>query len=89
MAATDFSNKCKILGELWMDYRSEDEFEDFIEYNDLGLPLAFFIKENIVKPTPQAELYINETFDLFIMALEADPNENYESLEDLLVRYGK
>lgn len=87
--ATDFSNKCKILGELWMDYRSEDEFEDFIQYNDLGLPLAFFIKENIVKSTPTAEIYINETFDLFIMALEADPNENYESLEDLLVRYGK
>lgn len=87
--ATDFSNKCKILGELWMDYRDEDEFEDFIQYNDLGLPLAFFIKENIVKSTPQAEIYINETFDLFIMALEADVNENYESLEDLLLRYGK
>jgi len=25
---------------------------------------------------------------LFILALEADPDEEYESLEDLLVRYG-
>jgi hypothetical protein len=89
MASTDFSNKCKILGELWMDYRDQEDFEDFTQYNDLGLPLAFFIREEIVKSTPQAEIYINETFDLFILSLGADPNENYESLQDLLVRYGK
>jgi hypothetical protein len=72
-----------------MDYRDQEDFEDFVQYNDLGLPLAFFINEGIVKSTPQAEIYIGETFDLFIMALEADPNEDYESLEDLLIRYGK
>jgi hypothetical protein len=72
-----------------MDYRDEEDFEDFITYNDLGLPLAHFIHEEIVKSTPQAEMYIGETFNLFIAALEADPNEAYESLDDLLVRYGK
>jgi hypothetical protein len=71
-----------------MDYREESDFEDFVQYNDLGLPLAHFISEDIVKSTPRAEIYINETFDLFILALEADPDEEYESLEDLLVRYG-
>jgi hypothetical protein len=71
-----------------MDYREENDFEDFVQYNDLGLPLAYFISEDIVKSTPRAEIYINETFDLFILALEADPDEDYESLEDLLVRYG-
>ena len=86
--ATDFSNKCKILAELWMDYRHDTEFEDFIDYNDLGLPLAFFIDEGIVKTSPKAEIYINETFELFVLALEADPEENYESLEDLLMKYG-
>ena len=71
-----------------MDYREENDFEDFVQYNDLGLPLAYFISEDIAKSTPRAEIYINETFDLFILALEADPDEEYESLEDLLVRYG-
>jgi hypothetical protein len=85
---TSYSNKCAILGQLWMDYREENDFEDFVQYNDLGLPLAYFISEDIVKSTPRAEIYINETFDLFILALEADPDEEYESLEDLLVRYG-
>jgi hypothetical protein len=86
---THFSKQCEILSQLWMDYRHDEDFEDFIEYNDLGLPLAHFIHEDIVKPTPQAELYVGETFNLFIAALEADPEEDYETLEDLLMRYGK
>ncbi len=85
---TTYKNKCDILGQLWQDYRDETDFEDFVQYNDLGLPLAYLISQDIVKSSPQAEIYVNETFELFLMALEADMDEDYESLEDLLVRYG-
>lgn len=85
---TGFSKQCEILHQLWMDYRHNEDFEDFIEYNDLGLPLAYFIHEDIVKPTPVAEMYIGETFNLFLAALEADPDEDYESLDELLLRFG-
>jgi hypothetical protein len=34
-----FDNKISILAELWMNYRDDEELQDFIEYNDLGLPL--------------------------------------------------
>ncbi len=85
---TDFSKKCEILGSLWMDFRGEPEFQDFVEYNDMGLPLAYFIAEGVVAKTPEAEMYINETYDLFLAALEA-PDEEYDSLEDLLMRFGK
>jgi hypothetical protein len=85
---TTYKNKCDILGQLWQDYRDETDFEDFVQYNDLGLPLAYLISQEIVKSSPQAEIYVNETFELFLMALEADMDEDYESLEDLLVRYG-
>jgi hypothetical protein len=85
---TTYKNKCDILGQLWQDYRDETDFEDFVQYNDLGLPLAYLISQEIVKSSPQAEIYVNETFELFLMALEADLDEDYESLEDLLVRYG-
>jgi hypothetical protein len=85
---TTYKNKCDILGQLWQDYRDETDFEDFVQYNDLGLPLAYLISQEIVKSSPQAEIYVNETFELFLMALEADMDEEYESLEDLLVRYG-
>lgn len=84
----NFSKKCEILGELWMNYRDEGDLQDFVEYNDVGLPLAYFLAEGIVNKKPEAEIYINETYDLLLASLNA-PDEEYESLEDLLMRFGK
>lgn len=83
----EFANKCGILGELWINYKDDKQFGDFIEYNDLGLPLAYMIAEGLVKEiTPLGEQYINETFDLFIAGLEINENEVDEemNLADLL-----
>jgi hypothetical protein len=81
--ANVFSNKVSILAELWMNYRDDDQLKDFVEYNDLGLPLAYFIMNELVLPTKQAELYIEETYSLLVASLEADDIE-YESLDELL-----
>lgn len=81
---TDFSKKCEILGDLWFEYRDDDQFKDFIEYNDIGLPLAYAVVSELATATPKGELYINETWDLFIDALSLDYNEEYESLDDML-----
>ncbi len=55
-----------------------------------NLTKAKIIVDNggVVAKTPEAEMYINETYDLFLAALEA-PDEEYDSLEDLLMRFGK
>jgi len=66
-----------------MNYRDDDQLKDFVEYNDLGLPLAYFIMNELVLPTKQAELYIEETYSLLVASLEADDIE-YESLDELL-----
>jgi hypothetical protein len=78
-----FDNKITILAELWMNYRDDEELQDFVEYNDLGLPLAYFLMNEIVLPTSQSELYINETYDLFIASLQVADKE-WESLDELL-----
>jgi hypothetical protein len=49
------------LGELWLKYRSDEEFEDFLDYNDLGLPIAYAIANNIVKPLDLAKSFVDET----------------------------
>lgn len=82
--ATNFSDKCNILAELWMNYRKDEEFEDFIEYNDIGLPLAYFIHANIVIPQEEARGFIEETYNLFIAALGLVDKEEYKTLNDLL-----
>jgi hypothetical protein len=78
-----FTKKCEILSELWFDYRNDIEFKDFMEYNDLGLPIAYAIHGEIVVPTQLAEQYVNETFDLFAESLGLDPKEDWLNLEDM------
>lgn len=80
----DFGSKCEILGELWIDYKGDEAFEDFIEYNDLGLPLAYAVNAGLVKAEPQGELYINESWDLLVEALGLDNEQDWESLEHML-----
>ena len=80
---TPFSNKAAILAELWMNYRTDAEFKDFIEYNDLGLPLAYVIAEGIVQSSDLAQKFVEETFDLFIEGLAVD-DSGFDTLADLL-----
>jgi hypothetical protein len=69
---TTFEAKCDILSRLWQEHRGDEDFEDFVEYNDLGLPLAYFISEGVALPAPLAETYIGETFELLLAALDVE-----------------
>lgn len=83
MATTPFSNKVAIIADLWINYRDDEHFKDFIEYNDLGLPLGYLINTELATPTDQGEMYIIETFDLLCAALEIDLDRNYDSLSEM------
>ena len=80
MEQTSFTNRCRILSELWLDYRDDEEFQDFIQYNDLGLPLAYAIAEGIVEKTEIASNFIN---DILLSALGVK-DTGFETIEDLL-----
>jgi len=83
--ATTFENKISILSDLWLNYRDDEEFKDFIEYNDIGLPIAFALSEDIVKGTEVSDKFVNETFDLLLAGLDMeDTEEGYDTLEDVL-----
>lgn len=81
---TSFQNKAKILAELWMTYREDDAFAEFVEYNDIGLPLAYFISTDLVSPTPKANIYIEESFDLLLASLGLDEDQEFETFNDML-----
>jgi hypothetical protein len=80
---TNFLNKTSILAELWMNYRDDEGLQDFVEYNDLGLPLAYFLYNELVLPTKQSEMYIEETFSLLVAALDVE-DVGFESLDEML-----
>jgi hypothetical protein len=66
-----------------MNYREDDHLDDFMEYNDLGLPLAYLLMNEIVLATEQSVIYIDETFDLLLSALSVE-DKGFESLDELL-----
>jgi hypothetical protein len=83
MSSTAYTDKCSILAEVWLDYRNDEEFQDFIEYNDLGLPIAYAIANEIVKSTEMAQRFVEETFDLLLAALDIE-DSGWENLDELL-----
>lgn len=80
---TPYSTKCSILADLWMTYRLDTEFSDFVEYNDLGLPLAYAISEGIVQSTETAKRFIEEAFDLLLAGLDIE-DTGFNSLDEVL-----
>jgi hypothetical protein len=83
MAETTFSNKVAILANLWITYSNDPTFEDFFEYNDLGLPLAYALDNEIVVATEKTNSFIEETFALLLSGLERE-DTGFESLNALL-----
>jgi hypothetical protein len=83
MPKTTFESKALILGQLWLNYKDDEELADFFVYNDLGLPLAFAYAEGIINSTPTLEKYINESFDLLILGLDLE-DTGFEDITDLL-----
>ena len=67
---TDFVTQCVILGELYENYKEEKDFKAFIEYNDLGLPLAYLTAQGlIVEVSDDGRRYIVDTFEMFIKSI--------------------
>jgi hypothetical protein len=80
---TTFDKQCEILSDLWLNYKGDVEFETFIQYNDLGLPLAYAVSNGIVEPSDKANNFISETFSLLLAGLDVEDSD-YQSLDDLL-----
>lgn len=82
--STPYSDRLEILADLWLNYKGDPEFQDFFEYNDLGLPLSYILVNEIAKSTAIAERYVNETFELLLAGLEIEEDTGFETLDDIL-----
>jgi hypothetical protein len=80
---TNFDNKVGILADLWINFRDDDVLKDFIEYNDIGLPLAYFAHTQLATPSEEARVFIDETFNLLCSALGLNIEETYETLNEM------
>jgi hypothetical protein len=80
---TDLASKIDILNDIWINYSEEEGFQDFIEMNDLGLPLAHLISNGIVESTTLAEELVNQSFNDLMELFEID-DSGFKKFEEIL-----
>ena len=81
MNETSFENKVAILADLWIAYRNDPGLQDFIAYNDLGLPLAYALNRNIVEIKANGKNIIEESFSMLLDVFDID-DLAWENLDD-------
>ena len=79
---TDFTRMCEILGSLYANYKQDDDLKDFIEFNDLGLPLAYFVSEELCQVSDDGARYITETWQLFLASMDLQ-DTGWDSLDQM------
>ena len=79
----DFADKTGILGQLWIDFRDDDNFSAFMDYNDIGVPMAYYLAEGLVTSlTPLGEQYVEESIDMMFKLLDITEAE-VDGLEEI------
>ena len=79
---TDFTNIREILGSLYANYKEDEDLKDFIEFNDLGLPLAYFVSEGLAEVSDDGARYITETWQLFLASMDIQ-DTGWDSLDQI------
>lgn len=81
--ATTFSNKVKILSGIYFQHKDNPVFSEFVRFNDLGLPLARLVDVGLCSLEGEGELYINDTFNNLIEAIDTE-DTGFATLEEIL-----
>ena len=84
----NFSNKCAVLGELWLFYREDaaanEYWTQFFRVNDIALPASYLIDAGYVEMTDDSDLeqYVDETWKMFCEFISIDADGEYESIAE-------
>lgn len=80
----DNRSKAEILVQFTQDHFNTGEYDDFFDYNDLGIPLSIAITQDMVILTDSGEELLEETWSDLCLLFDADVNAEYESIDDLI-----
>ena len=82
----DNRTKAEILVQFTQDEFNSGEYEEFFDYNDLGIPLSIAITQDMVILTDAGEQLLDETWKDLCLLFEANPDSEYESIDDLTTK---
>lgn len=86
----DIETKCNIIEEFMRNFGmmpetyENENYVNFRIYNDLGVPLAQAFAYDLIILQEEGKNLVNETWNSFCEMLEVDPEDDYESLEDII-----
>jgi len=83
---TPFDKRCEILADLWMNYRDDENFKEFIEYCDLALPLAYAIHGEIITVevgNTQPNDFIEEAWNILVAGFRKE-DTGFNSLDEIM-----
>jgi hypothetical protein len=75
--------KAQILVEFTQDNFNDEVYEDFFDYNDLGIPIAIALTQEMIILTDKGDALIDETWNELCQLFGADPNGQYKSIDDV------
>lgn len=79
----DNRTKAEILVQFTQDEFNSGEYDEFFDYNDLGIPLSIAITQDMVILTDSGEELLEETWKDLCLLFDANPDDEYESIDDL------
>ena len=82
----DNRTKAEILVQFTQDEFNSGEYDEFFDYNDLGIPLSIAITQDMVILTDSGEELLDETWKELCLLFNANPDDEYESIDDLTVK---
>lgn len=77
-------DKANILIEFIQQYSNDNDYDDFFIYNDLGLPMAICFTNGLIELKQEGIELLNETYLELCLLFDADENEDYEDLDELI-----
>jgi len=76
--------KAQIIVDFTQENFNDDLYDEFFDYNDLGVPVAVALVADMVILTAEGEKLLNETWKELCELFGNDPNEEYEDYEEFI-----
>jgi hypothetical protein len=82
--STSFSTKCEILTEVYTESSWNEELTEFRYSNDIGLPLAYMVNQDLATPKETGETFIELTWENLCSYLRIDDKKEYKSSDEMI-----
>ena len=80
----DNRTKAEIIVQFTQDQFNSGDYDEFFDYNDLGVPMSIAITQDMVILTDAGEQLLEETWTELCLLFKADANLEYETIDDLM-----